>query len=161
LECGPAYGSPANIYEFQFPLIKGPHLIGVIETFSLYFCHFNHLLGVFVRLFPFVKRCLLEIRLSSKIQFEQSQFQEIYWRRRQCLFYPLVEGKLIRGFEGLDVGDRVRVEGSGVDVERGFIDFAQAGRACLPVGRGRGNEIRPSRQGVGEGGLFKFFLNDT
>jgi exoribonuclease-2 len=38
------------------------------------------------------------------------------------------EGKLIRGFEGLDVGDRVRVELIGTDVERGFIDFAQAGR---------------------------------
>jgi exoribonuclease-2 len=39
-----------------------------------------------------------------------------------------VEGKLIRGFEGLDVGDRVRVELIGTDVERGFIDFVQAGR---------------------------------
>jgi hypothetical protein len=33
-----------------------------------------------------------------------------------------------RGFEGLDVGDRVRVELIGTDVERGFIDFARAGR---------------------------------
>jgi ribonuclease R len=39
-----------------------------------------------------------------------------------------VEGKLFRGFEGLDVGDRVRVELIGTDVERGFIDFARAGR---------------------------------
>ena len=38
--------------------------------------------------------------------------------------YPPVEGKVIRGFEGLDVGDRVRVELIGTDVERGFIDFA-------------------------------------
>jgi len=30
--------------------------------------------------------------------------------------------------EGLDVGDPVRVELIGTDVERGFIDFAQAGR---------------------------------
>ncbi len=43
------------------------------------------------------------------------------------LFHPPVEGKLIRGFEGLDVGDQVRVELIGTDVERGFIDFAQAG----------------------------------
>src|SRR5512139_2066923 len=42
--------------------------------------------------------------------------------------HPPVEGKLIRGFEGLDVGDRVRVELTGTDVERGFIDFARAGR---------------------------------
>jgi exoribonuclease-2 len=38
-----------------------------------------------------------------------------------------VEGKLIEGFEGLDVGDRVRVQLIGTDVERGFIDFARAG----------------------------------
>jgi exoribonuclease-2 len=38
------------------------------------------------------------------------------------------EGKLIRGVEGLDVGDRVRVELRGTDVERGFIDFVRAGR---------------------------------
>ena len=43
------------------------------------------------------------------------------------LFHPPVEGKLIRGFEALDVGDRIRVELIGTDVERGFIDFARAG----------------------------------
>ena len=43
------------------------------------------------------------------------------------LFHPPVEGKLLRGFEGLDVGDRVRVELIRTDVERGFIDFARAG----------------------------------
>jgi exoribonuclease-2 len=31
------------------------------------------------------------------------------------LFHPPVEGKLIRGFEGLDVGDRVCVELIGTD----------------------------------------------
>jgi exoribonuclease-2 len=44
------------------------------------------------------------------------------------LFHPPVEGKVIRGFEGLDAGDRVRVELIGTDVERGFIDFTRAGR---------------------------------
>lgn len=39
-----------------------------------------------------------------------------------------VEGKLVRGFEGLDVGDRVRVKLLSVDVDRGFIDFAAAQR---------------------------------
>ena len=34
-----------------------------------------------------------------------------------------VEGKLAQGFEGVDVGDRVRVELISVDVDRGFIDF--------------------------------------
>jgi exoribonuclease-2 len=38
-----------------------------------------------------------------------------------------VEGKVMRGFEGLDVGDQVRVELIGTDVERGFIDFARTG----------------------------------
>ncbi len=36
---------------------------------------------------------------------------------------PPVEGRLERGFQGLDVGDRVRVTLVGTDVERGFIDF--------------------------------------
>ncbi|MGA2319040.1 MAG: hypothetical protein ABSG71_22080 [Thermodesulfobacteriota bacterium] len=43
------------------------------------------------------------------------------------LFQPPVEGKLIRGFEGLDAGDRVHVELIGTNVERGFIDFVRAG----------------------------------
>ena len=38
-----------------------------------------------------------------------------------------IEGKLVRGFQGIDVGDRVRVELMDTDVERGFIDFARVG----------------------------------
>lgn len=34
-----------------------------------------------------------------------------------------VEGKLMQGFDGLDVGDRIRVQLTAVDVQRGFIDF--------------------------------------
>jgi exoribonuclease-2 len=34
-----------------------------------------------------------------------------------------VEGKLVSGFEGIDVGDRVRVQLISVNVQRGFIDF--------------------------------------
>lgn len=37
---------------------------------------------------------------------------------------PTAEGKVVRGAEGLDVGDHVRVDLVGTDVERGFIDFA-------------------------------------
>jgi hypothetical protein len=37
---------------------------------------------------------------------------------------PPVEGRIVRGGEGLDVGDTVRVNLVGVDVERGHIDFA-------------------------------------
>ena len=39
---------------------------------------------------------------------------------------PPVEGKLEYGFEGMDVGDRLRVELIHTDVERGFIDFEKA-----------------------------------
>jgi VacB/RNase II family 3'-5' exoribonuclease len=41
------------------------------------------------------------------------------------IFQPAVEGKLLHGFQGLDVGDRVRVELVHTDVERGFIDFVR------------------------------------
>jgi exoribonuclease-2 len=34
-----------------------------------------------------------------------------------------VEGRVERGFEGLDVGDRIRVQLMSTDVQRGFIDF--------------------------------------
>jgi VacB/RNase II family 3'-5' exoribonuclease len=40
---------------------------------------------------------------------------------------PPVEGKLEKGFEGLRVGDRIRVRLVRTDVERGHIDFARAG----------------------------------
>lgn len=38
-----------------------------------------------------------------------------------------VEGKLLSGAAGLDVGDRLRVQLTSVNVERGFIDFKRAG----------------------------------
>jgi exoribonuclease-2 len=39
---------------------------------------------------------------------------------------PAVEGRVVRGEHGLDVGDAVRVQLVRTDVERGFIDFARA-----------------------------------
>ena len=39
---------------------------------------------------------------------------------------PLVEGRLERGYEGLEVGDRVRVKLIHTDPARGFIDFARS-----------------------------------
>ena len=39
---------------------------------------------------------------------------------------PAAEGRVVKGFEGLDVGARVRVQLVHTDVERGFIDFARA-----------------------------------
>ncbi len=40
------------------------------------------------------------------------------------ILHPAVEGKVVRGFHGLDVGDRVKVELVRTDADRGFIDFA-------------------------------------
>jgi exoribonuclease II len=39
---------------------------------------------------------------------------------------PLLEGRVVRGFEGLDVGDAVRVRLVAVDAEKSFIDFEHA-----------------------------------
>jgi exoribonuclease-2 len=48
------------------------------------------------------------------------------WAR---ILQPMVEGKVVRGFERLDVGDRVVVKLLDTDVQRGFIDFAFVSRA--------------------------------
>jgi VacB/RNase II family 3'-5' exoribonuclease len=40
--------------------------------------------------------------------------------------HPAAEGKVVRGFEGLDVGDRVRVTLLHTDVENGYVDFGRA-----------------------------------
>ena len=37
-----------------------------------------------------------------------------------------IEGKVVDGFQGMDVGDRERVQLIDTDVERGFIDFKRA-----------------------------------
>ncbi len=41
------------------------------------------------------------------------------------IMQPLAEGRLVKGFEGLDVGDSVRVQLTRTDVQRGFIDFSR------------------------------------
>jgi exoribonuclease-2 len=41
------------------------------------------------------------------------------------IFTPPVEGKVVRGSKGLDVGDHVRVQLVLTDVDQGFIDFAR------------------------------------
>jgi exoribonuclease-2 len=38
-----------------------------------------------------------------------------------------VEGRLVHGLDGIDVGDRIRVELISIDVERGYIDFRKVG----------------------------------
>jgi len=44
------------------------------------------------------------------------------WAR---VFNPPAEGKVVAGYEGLDVGDRLRVKLVDVNVERGYIDFVR------------------------------------
>ena len=51
------------------------------------------------------------------------------------IFDPPVEGRVERGSQGLEVGDRVRVKLIHTDPERGFIDFARTGH--IEVGRRR------------------------
>jgi VacB/RNase II family 3'-5' exoribonuclease len=64
---------------------------------------------------------LLEQRIGDRFDaFVTGASSKGTWVR---LVNPPVEGKLVRGFNGLDVGDRVRVELIGTNVERGFIDF--------------------------------------
>ncbi len=41
------------------------------------------------------------------------------------IFHPPVEGRLLRGYEGVDVGNRLRVRLIHIDVDKGFIDFAK------------------------------------
>ena len=45
------------------------------------------------------------------------------WAR---IFRPPVEGKIVNGAEGLEVGDKVRVKLVATNVEMGFIDFVRA-----------------------------------
>jgi exoribonuclease-2 len=64
---------------------------------------------------------LLESRIGEQFDsFVTGASEKGTWVR--LLDVP-VEGKLVDGFEGLDVGDRVRVQLMSVDVQRGFIDF--------------------------------------
>jgi hypothetical protein len=41
----------------------------------------------------------------------------------RVLVHPIAEGRIVQGFERLDVADRVRVELVAVDAAQGFIDF--------------------------------------
>jgi exoribonuclease-2 len=43
------------------------------------------------------------------------------------IFHPPVEGKLVHGQQGADIGHRVHVKLIGVDIEAGFIDFVRSG----------------------------------
>ena len=65
---------------------------------------------------------LLESRIGEKFDaLVTGASDKGTWAR--LLAMP-VEGRVERGFEGLDVGDRIRVQLISVDVERGYIDFS-------------------------------------
>lgn len=70
--------------------------------------------------------CVLEPRVGEKFEgIVTGASQKGTWVR---IFKPPVEGKIVHGAQGLDVGDRVTVKLVDTDVERGFIDFARAHR---------------------------------
>ncbi len=67
---------------------------------------------------------LLEKRIGERFDAVVTGASEAgTWVR---VFDPPVEGKLVHGFEGLSVGEKLRVKLIGADVERGFIDFVAA-----------------------------------
>ena len=76
-----------------------------------------------------VRKCAAAMLLQSRIG---QQFDAIVtgasssgtWVR---IDHPLAEGRVVQGFDGLDVGDRVRVQLKHTDMQRGFIDFVRVG----------------------------------
>jgi exoribonuclease-2 len=68
---------------------------------------------------------LLEPRIGQRFDaIVTGASQKGTWVR---ILRPPVEGKLVRGADGLDVGDRLQVELIATDVEQGYIDFARSG----------------------------------
>lgn len=64
---------------------------------------------------------LLESRIGEQFDsFVTGASEKGTWVR--LLSVP-VEGKLVQGFEGMDVGEQIRVKLISVDVQQGFIDF--------------------------------------
>jgi exoribonuclease-2 len=82
------------------------------------------------------KKVERQVRKSAAAQFLSGRIGETFdalvtgasekgtWVR---LLKPPVEGKLIRGQQGADVGDQIKVQLVSLNVERGFIDFARTG----------------------------------
>jgi hypothetical protein len=53
-------------------------------------------------------------------------FRGLHGNRRAQLIQQLVEGLLAQGYQGLDVGDKLRVKLTRTDVQHGYIDFVHA-----------------------------------
>jgi VacB/RNase II family 3'-5' exoribonuclease len=67
--------------------------------------------------------CILEPRVGQRFDgIVTGASEKGTWVR---VFHPPVEGKVIHGAHGVDVGDRVNVKLVGVNVERGYIDFVR------------------------------------
>ncbi|HJQ38056.1 MAG TPA: RNB domain-containing ribonuclease [Thermoanaerobaculia bacterium] len=67
--------------------------------------------------------CVLERRVGERFDgIVTGASSKGTWVR---IFHPPVEGKLVHGGKGLDIGDRVHVKLVDVNVERGFIDFVR------------------------------------
>lgn len=67
--------------------------------------------------------CLLSTRIGERFDaIVTGASEKGTWVR---VFHPPVEGKLVHGAEGLDIGHRLRVKLVSVDVDRGFIDFVR------------------------------------
>jgi exoribonuclease-2 len=76
-----------------------------------------------------------QVRKSAAAQFLAGRIGETFdalvtgasekgtWVR---VLKPPVEGRLMAGREGVDVGDPIKVRLTGLNVERGFIDFARS-----------------------------------
>ena len=65
------------------------------------------------------------------------------------IFTPPVEGKLVGGYAGLKVGDRVHVQLTHTDVQQGFIDFTRNTAPAIPASGPTGRH--PSAQAIGLG----------
>src|SRR5205823_516158 len=71
--------------------------------------------------------CVLESRVGERFDgLVTGASQKGTWVR---IFHPPVEGKVVHGAQGLDIGQKVSVKLVSVDVEHGYIDFARAQRA--------------------------------
>jgi VacB/RNase II family 3'-5' exoribonuclease len=67
--------------------------------------------------------CILEPRVGQRFDgIVTGASEKGTWVR---VFHPPVEGKVIHGGHGIDVGDRVNVKLVDVNVERGYIDFVR------------------------------------
>jgi exoribonuclease-2 len=67
--------------------------------------------------------CILSDRIGQRFDaIVTGASEKGTWVR---IFKPPVEGKLVHGFDGAQVGQRMNVKLVGVDIEKGFIDFVR------------------------------------